>query len=80
MDKSGGKRPLARSNSKWEDNIKMNPQEIGWGVGWILLAQDWNRWRTHVNTVMKHWFPQNGGVFLDWLRKCYFSEDPAPWS
>jgi len=55
----------------------MDPQEIGWGVGWMLLAPDGNRWRTHVNTVMKHRFPQNGGVFLDWLRTCYFNEGPA---
>jgi hypothetical protein len=58
----------------------MDPQEIGWEVGWILLAQEWNRWRTFVKRVMKQWFPQNGGVFLDKLRKSYFSEDPAPWS
>jgi hypothetical protein len=33
MEKSEGKRPLARSKHKGEDNIKMDPQEIGWGVG-----------------------------------------------
>jgi len=65
MGKPEGKRPLTRSNRKGEDNIKIDPQEIVWGVGWILLSQDWNRWLTCVNRVMKHWFPQNGGVFLD---------------
>jgi len=54
MGKSEGKRPFARPNRKGEDNIKIDPQEIGWGVGWILLAQNRNRWRTCVNRVMKN--------------------------
>jgi hypothetical protein len=53
----------------------MNSQETGWGVGWILLAQDRNRWRTHMNTILEKLVSQNGGVFLDWLRNCYFSEE-----
>jgi hypothetical protein len=47
------KRPLERSRSRWEDGIKMNLIEIGWGcVEWIHLAQDRDRWRAVVNAVM----------------------------
>jgi hypothetical protein len=48
-----GRRPLGRPRRKWEDNIKMNLREIGFGdVDWIHLAQDRDRWRALVNTVM----------------------------
>jgi hypothetical protein len=48
------KRPLGRSRRKWEDNIKMDLQEVGCGVvDWIELAQDRDRWRARVNAVMK---------------------------
>jgi hypothetical protein len=48
-----GKRPLGRHGRRWEDNIKMDRREIGWGgMGWIDLAQDRNQWRALVNTVM----------------------------
>jgi hypothetical protein len=37
----------------WEDNIRMDLREIGWGgMDWILLAQDRDQWRALVNTVM----------------------------
>jgi hypothetical protein len=42
----------------WEDNIKMDIREIGFGdVDWIHLAQDRDRWRALVNTVMNLWVP-----------------------
>jgi hypothetical protein len=48
-----GKRPLGRPRCRWEDNIKMDPGEIGIdGATWILLAQDRVQWRAFVNTVM----------------------------
>jgi hypothetical protein len=48
-----GRRPLGRPRRRWEDNIKMNLREIGFGdVVWIHLAQDRDRWRALVNTVM----------------------------
>jgi hypothetical protein len=48
-----GKRPLGRHRRRWEDNIKMNPQEVGWGgMDWIDIAQDRDRWRALVNAVM----------------------------
>jgi hypothetical protein len=40
-------------NNLWEDNIKMDIQEVGWeGVDWIDMAQDRERWWALVNAVM----------------------------
>jgi hypothetical protein len=48
-----GRKSLGRPRRRWEDNIKMDLREIGFGdVGWIDLAQDRYRWRALVNTVM----------------------------
>jgi ribosome biogenesis protein Nip4 len=48
-----GRRPLGRPRRRWEDNIKMDLREMGFGdVEWIHLAQDRDRWRAVVNTVM----------------------------
>jgi hypothetical protein len=47
-----GRKSLGRPRRRWEDNIKMDLQELGWGVDWIELAQDGDRWRTLVNAVM----------------------------
>jgi hypothetical protein len=48
-----GKTPLGRPGRRWEDNIKMDLREIGFGdVDWIHWAQDRDRWRAVVNTVM----------------------------
>jgi hypothetical protein len=48
-----GRRPLGRPRRRWEDNIKMDLQEVGWGgADWIDLAQDRDRWRAVVYTVM----------------------------
>ena len=53
VGKPKGKRPLGRPRSRWEDNIKMDFQEVGCGgMDWIELAQDRNRWRALVNAVM----------------------------
>ena len=50
---SEGKRPLGRPRRRWEDNIKMDLQEVGRGCGdWMGLAQDRDRWRALVSTVM----------------------------
>jgi hypothetical protein len=47
------KRPLERPRRRWEDGIKMDLREIGWGVvGWNHLAQDRDRWQAVVNAVM----------------------------
>jgi hypothetical protein len=46
------KRPLGRPRRRWEDNIKMDLQEVGRGCGgWMVLAQDRDRWRELVSTV-----------------------------
>ena len=51
--KPDGKRPLGRPRRRWEDNIKMDIQEVGFGVmDWIELAEDRARWRALVNAVM----------------------------
>ena len=53
MRKLEGKISLGRPRSRWEDNIKMDPQEVGCGgVDWIKLAQDRDKWRAVVNAVM----------------------------
>jgi hypothetical protein len=50
----GKKRPLGNPRRRWEDGIKVDLREIGWGgVEWIYLAQDRDWWRAVVNAVMK---------------------------
>jgi hypothetical protein len=58
VGKPEGKRPLGRPRRRWVDNIKMDLREIGWdGRDWIELAQDRDRWRAFVNTVMNRRVP-----------------------
>jgi hypothetical protein len=58
VGKPEGKRPLGRTRRRWEDNIKMDLQEMGFGVmDWIDLAQNRDRWRALVNAVKKIWVP-----------------------
>jgi len=53
VGKPEGKRLLGRSRSRWEDNIKMDLQEVGCGnMDWSELAQDRDRWRALVNALM----------------------------
>jgi len=54
LGKPEGKKSLRRPRRRWEDNIKMDLQEVGCeGMDWIELAQDRDRWWTLVNVVMK---------------------------
>jgi hypothetical protein len=54
VGKPEGKRPLERRRRRWEDTIKMDLREIGWGdMDWIDWAQDRDQWRALMNTVMK---------------------------
>ena len=53
VGKPEGKRPMGRPRRRWEDNIKMDLEEVGGGCGdWMELAQDRKRWRAFVSTVM----------------------------
>ena len=58
-----GKRPLGRPRRKWEDNIKMDLQEVGGSHGdWMELAQDRDRWRALVSTVINLRVPKMRGI------------------
>ena len=53
VGKPEGKRPLGRPGLRWEDNIKMDLQEVGCGsIDWMELAKDRDRWRALVYAVM----------------------------
>jgi hypothetical protein len=53
VGKPEGRRPLGRPRRRWEDNIKMDLREVGCGsTDWVDLAQDRDRWRALVYTVM----------------------------
>jgi hypothetical protein len=65
VGKPEGKRPLGRPRHRWENNIKMDLREIGWGgMDWIDLTPDRNQWRALVNMVMNLLVPQNVEKFL----------------
>ena len=56
--KPEGRRPLGRPRRRWEDNIKTDLEEVGRGCGdWVELAQDRDRWRALVSTVMNFRVP-----------------------
>jgi hypothetical protein len=53
VEKPEGKRPLGRPRHRWEDNIKMDLQEVRClGMDWIELAQVRDRWRALLNAIM----------------------------
>jgi len=53
VGKPEGRKPLGRPRLRWEDNIRMDLQEVGFGcVDWMELAQDRDRWRALVSVVM----------------------------
>jgi len=60
-----GRIPLGRPRRRWEDNIKMDLQDVRCGgMEWIELTQDRDRWRTLVTAVMNLRVPYNAGNFL----------------
>jgi hypothetical protein len=72
--KPEGKRPPGRPRRGWEDNIKIDLGETGrGGMDWIDLAQDSDRWRALVNTVMNLRVPKNVGKFLSSCKISGFS-------
>jgi len=61
--KPEGKRPLGKPGRRWEDNIKMDIQELGGGCGdWMELAQDRDRWLAPVSTVRNPRVPKMRGI------------------
>ena len=58
VGKPEGRRPLGRPRHRWEDDIKVDLQEVGCGgMDWIELARDRERWRALVNAVLNLWVP-----------------------
>jgi hypothetical protein len=69
VGKPEGKRPLRKQRRRWADNIRMDLVEVGWGdVDWIRLAQDRDRWRALVNSVLNLRVPYNAGKLSSVLR------------
>jgi len=74
VGKPEGKGPLGRPRRRWEDNIKMDLQELECGgMDWIELAQDRDRWRALVNAVMKFRVESNVKNFLTSCKPVSFS-------
>ena len=65
VERPGVKTRLGRTRHRWENNIKLDLQAVGWGgMEWIAMPQDRDRWRAFVNAVLNIWVPSNAGNFL----------------
>jgi len=79
VGKPEGKRPLGRQRRRWENNIKMNLQEVGGSCGdWMELAQDRDRWRALVGTVRNIRVPKMQGISLLAAEPVSFSRRTLP--
>jgi len=59
VGKPEGKKPCGRPRCRWEDNIKKDLPEVGWGdTDWTASAQVTDRWWMLVNAVMNFWVPK----------------------
>jgi hypothetical protein len=83
VGKPEGKRPLGRPRHRWEDNIKLDVQEVGGGCGDCMeLAQDKDRWRALVSMVKNLWDLSKMRAIC-WLAAKtgqLLKKDSAPWS
>ena len=72
VGKPEGKKPLGKLRFRWEESIKINLQEVGWGgMEWIALAQDMERWQAVVNAIMNLPVSIKWGQFFDNPRTCW---------
>ena len=81
MWKPEGKRPLGRPGRRWEDNIKLNLQEVGWeawtGLIWLRIGTGGGHFKRGNEPLVYI----KCGEFVDWLRAGYLlRKDCAPWS
>jgi hypothetical protein len=61
-----GKTPLGKTRRRWDDNIKTDLHEVGWGdMDWIAYSYDRDRWRAVANAVMNLRVKKKFGEFLD---------------
>jgi hypothetical protein len=74
VGKPEGERPLGRPRRRWDDNIKMDLQEVVCrGMDWIEMAQDRDRWPALVNSAMNLRAPLNTENFLTSCKPVSFS-------
>ena len=66
-------RPLGKPRCRWEDNINVDLREVEWGMNWIDLPHDTDRWRAFVSAVMNRSVPSNSGNLLTSLGRVGFS-------
>jgi hypothetical protein len=79
VGKPEGRRPLGRPRCRWVDNIRMDLGEVGWSdVDWIGLAQDRNRRRALVNSVLNLRVPWNAGKLSSGLTSSGLSSIAPP--